>query len=244
MFDGDRLIRTLKQKAPKESGMHSWKWNMDEKGVKWPSKKIKKSSQEPSGVQVIPGTYRAVLSYGDQNSETLVEVQNDPRISYNATAVQNVYDTSKAFEQLQQTTADAVKQLIESQDIVSEFSDKLSKKDKKLHKDAIKSCEEITKKIDTILALYFGKEDKRQGITSDTVVSVTERIGTALYYIGTRQNGITDTEHSLVEHAKTAIDNALKTTNRFFEEDWVDFKTEMETKDLSPFKNIKTFELK
>ena len=244
LFDGERLIRTLKQKVPKESGIHSWKWNMDEKGVERPSRKIQKSTREPSGVQVIPGTYRAILSYGDQSSETRIEVQSDPRIPYNAKVVQAVYDTSKAFEQLQQTTSEAVKQLVESNEIVSEFSDKLSEKDKELHKDALKNCKEITEKIDTILALYFGKEDKRQGITSDPVVSVTERIGTALYYIGTRQNGITDTEHSLIEHAKTAINSALKTTNRFFEEDWEDFKTEMETKDLSPFKNIKTFELK
>lgn len=244
LFDGERLIRTLKQKVPKESGIHSWNWNMDEKGVERPSRKIQKSTQEPSGVQVVPGTYRAVLSYGDQNSETSIEVQSDPRIRYNATAVQAVYDTSKAFEQLQQTTAEAVKQLVESNKIVSEFSDKLSKKDKELYKDALKNCKDITEKIDTILALYFGKEDKRQGITSDPVVSVAERIGTALYYIRTRQNGITDTERSLIEQAKTAIDSALKTTNRFFEEEWVDFKTEMETIDLTPFKNIKTFELK
>ena len=244
LFDGERLIRTIKQKVPKESGIHSWNWDMGEKGVERLSRKIQKSNREPSGVQVIPGTYRAVLSYGDQSSETRIEVQSDPRIRYNATAVQAVYDTSKAFEQLQQTTAEAVKQLVESNKIVSEFSDKLSKKDKELHKDALKNCKDITEKIDTILALYFGKEDKRQGITSDPVVSVTERIGTALYFIRTRQNGITDTERSLIEQAKTAIDSALKTTNRFFEEDWVDFETEMETIDLTPFKNIKTFELK
>ena len=244
LFDGERLIRTLKQKAPKENGIHSWKWNMDEKGVERPSKKIRKSTRESSGVQVIPGTYRAVLSYGDQKSETNIEVQNDPRIRYNATAAQAVYDVSKAFEQLQELTADAVKQLVESKNIVSEFSDKLSKKDKKLHKDALKNCKEITKKIDTVLALYFGKEDKRQGITSDPVVSVNERIGTALFYIRTRKNGITDTERNLIENAKTAIDSALKTTNRFFEEEWGLFKTKMEAKDLSPFKNLKTFELK
>jgi photosystem II stability/assembly factor-like uncharacterized protein len=244
LFDGERLIRTLKQKAPEESGMHSWKWNMDEKGVEWPSRKIQKSTREPSGVQVIPGTYRAVLSYGDQRSETQIEVQSDPRIQYNATAVQAVYDASKAFEQLQKVTADAVKQLVESNTIASEFSDKLSENDKTLHKDAIKSCGEITKKIDTLLALYFGKEDKRQGITSNPEVSVTERIGTALYYIRSRKSGLTDTERSLIKQAKTAIDSALSATNRFFENDWKAFKTEMETKDLSPFKTTKTFELK
>ena len=89
-------------------------------------------------------------------------------------------------------------------------------KDKKLNKDALKSCKEIKEKIDTILALYFGTEDKRQGITSDPVVSVTERIGTALYYISTRQNGITDTERTLIAQAKTAIDSALKSTKFLF----------------------------
>ena len=244
LFDGDRLIRTLKQKAPKENGIHTWKWNMDEKGVKRPSKKLSKSTRESSGVRVLPGTYRAVMSYGDQTSETTIEVKSDPRIQSNATAIQAVYETSKAFEHLQEITANAVEQLVESKNIVSEFSDKLSKKDKKSNKDALKSCKKITKKIETILALYFGKDDKRQGITSDPVVSVTERIRTALYYISTRQNGITNTERSLTAQAKTAIDSALKTTNSFFEEEWLKFQTEMEAKNLSPFKTIETFKLK
>ncbi|MDA9056330.1 hypothetical protein N9K49_00590 [Flavobacteriaceae bacterium] len=244
LFDGERLIRTLKQKAPKEDGMHTWKWNMDEKGIEWPSKKISESKREPSGVQVMPGSYRAVLRYGDQNSETFIEVKNDPRIPYDAEATQDVYDTLKEFEHQQDITANAVKQLVESKNIVSEFSDKLSKKDKTLNKEALKSCKEITKKIDTILALYFGKDDKRQGITSDPEVSVTEHIGTALYYTSTRQHGITDTERNLMEQAKTAINSALKTTNSFFEDEWLTFQTEMEAKDLSPFKTIKTFKLK
>ena len=31
IYDGDRLIRTLKRKAPKETGLHRWYWNMDER---------------------------------------------------------------------------------------------------------------------------------------------------------------------------------------------------------------------
>ena len=105
-------------------------------------------------------------------------------------------------------------------------------------------AQKIKEKIDTILALYFGTEDKRQGITSDPVVSITERIGTALYYISTRQNGITDTELTLIAQARTAIDSALKSTNSFFENEWGTFKSEMEAIDLSPFKSLKTFEIK
>ena len=31
IYNGDRLIRTLKRKAPKETGLHRWYWNMDER---------------------------------------------------------------------------------------------------------------------------------------------------------------------------------------------------------------------
>jgi len=244
IFDGERLIRTLKKKAPKDDGIHFLRWNMDEKGVERPSKKIQKSKREPSGIQVMPGSYRAVLRYGDQNSEAVIKVKSDPRIPYNIQARQAVYDALKEFEHQQEIAAKAVKQLVESKNIVSEFSDKLSKKDKKLNKEALKRCKELTKKIDSLLALYFGKEDKRQGITSDPEVSVTERIGIASYYTSTRQNGITNTERSLIQHAKTAIESALDATNTFFTEEWGAFRTDMEAKEWSPFKPVETFKIK
>lgn len=244
IFDGERLIRTLKKKAPKDDGIHFLRWNMDEKGVERPSKKIQKSKREPSGIQVMPGSYRAVLRYGDQNSEAVIKVKSDPRIPYNIQARQAVYDALKEFEHQQEIAAKAVKQLVESKNIVSEFSDKLSKKDKKLNKEALKRCKELTKKIDSLLALYFGKEDKRQGITSDPEVSVTERIGIASYYTSTRQNGITNTERSLIQHAKTAIESALEATNTFFTEEWGAFRTDMEAKEWSPFKPVETFKIK
>ncbi|MBT7850534.1 MAG: hypothetical protein HN714_03295 [Formosa sp.] len=244
LFDGERLIRTLKKKAPKDDGIHFLRWNMDEKGVERPSKKIQKSKREPSGVQVMPGSYRAVLRYGDQNSETIIKVKSDPRIPYNVQARQAVYDALKEFEHQQETMRKAVKQLVESKNIVSEFSEKLSKKDKKLNKEALKKCKELTEKIDSLLALYFGKEDKRQGITSDPEVSVTERVGIASYYTSTRQNGITNTERSLIKHAKTAIESALEATNTFFTEEWGAFRTDMEAKELSPFKPVETFKIK
>ena len=33
IYDGERLIRTLKRKVPKENGLHNWTWYMDEAGA-------------------------------------------------------------------------------------------------------------------------------------------------------------------------------------------------------------------
>ena len=243
IYDGDRLIRTLKKKTPKENGIHTWTWYMDEKGTQSPSKKLKESKREPSGVSVLPGNYTTVLSYGDQVSKTRITIENDPRITRNQEASLEIYEVLKEMEDLKKVTANAVKQLAESKKIVSKFLDRLSEKNKGDYAENVEKCNKIKEKIDAILALYFGKEDTRQGITNTPEVSVIDRYRTASYYIGTRQNGMTETEHILLKQAKEALSEALKSTNLFFETEWVDFKLKMENIEFTDFETIKTFKI-
>ncbi|MEZ4841628.1 MAG: hypothetical protein R2821_08995 [Flavobacteriaceae bacterium] len=73
------LIRTLKQKAPKENGLHRTFWGLDEKGVRGPSRREPRGNREPGGVTVLPGTYKVVLEYADTKDSTNVTVAYDPR---------------------------------------------------------------------------------------------------------------------------------------------------------------------
>ena len=59
----------------------------------------------------------------------------------------------------------------------------------KKYKEEIKTSSEIIKKIEDIIALYLGKEDKRQGITSDPNVTLNERYGIANYYVRSSWHG-------------------------------------------------------
>ena len=54
IYDGERHIRTLKKKAPKETGFHRWYWPLNEKGVNRPSRSEQKRKTEPGGVRVNP----------------------------------------------------------------------------------------------------------------------------------------------------------------------------------------------
>jgi len=240
IFDGERLIRTLKQKTPKDNGLHYWKWSMDEKGVQRPSKSIKNSKREPSGVGVLPGTYKAVLNYGNLSTETTIEVKNDPRLEKNIEAQKAVYKASKQLETYQSAAAKATKQLAESKKIAEDYLKILKEKDKDTYSYSIEQTESIIETIKDKFALFFGKVDERQGITSDPNVSVLERLGTASYYVSTRQNGLTSTEETLIKNAKNDLTNALEQVNSFFENDWKDYRSKIETIDLSPFKNIET----
>ena len=144
---------------------------------------------------------------------------------------------------MNQTAADAVKQLVENKNIASDYSKKLTKLDKKRYKDQIKASKDIIKKIDEIIAVYIGKEDKRQGITSDPVINVNQRIRTARFYVGTRKNGLTTTETTLINHAKEALNKALEKTNTFFNETWKPYQADMEQLKTSPFKEVKSFKI-
>lgn len=243
IFDGERLIRTLKQKTPEDNGVHYWSWYMDEKGVQRPSKSVGKSKREPSGVRVLPGTYKAVLNYGNLSTETTIEVKNDPRLEVNIEAQKAVYKASKQLETYQSAAAKATKQLAESKEIAEDYLKALKEKDKDTYSNSIEQTESIIETIEDKFALFFGKVDERQGITSDPNVSVLERLGTASYYVSTRQNGLTSTEETLIKNAKNDLTNALEQVNSFFENDWKDYRSKIETIDLNPFKNIETIHI-
>ena len=243
IYDGERLIRTLKQKAPEKSGIHKWTWYMDEAGVERPSKSTRKRNSEPGGASVKPGKYKAVLTFGDLKSEEMITVKTDPRLDVSSANINEVYAASKELENMQQTAADAVKQLVESKKIAEAYQSDLKKLDKDAYKEQIKASKDIIKKIDDIIDIYLGKEDKRQGITRNPEITVMERLGNANGYVQSRQNGLTTTENTLIKHAKDELNSALDKTNTFFNNDWKTYQSTMESLKASPFKETKTFKL-
>ncbi|MDX8553486.1 hypothetical protein MK851_07585 [Tenacibaculum sp. 1B UA] len=244
VFDGNRLIRTLKRKTPKENGIHKGVWFMSEKGVTRPSRTIRKQKREPIGVRVKPGTYRIKATFGNQISEQNITVKFDPRLRISQNAIDQKYTTAKGLESQQKIIADVVKQLVESKNIANSFSQKLSKENKKLYKESIKDSKDIVQKIDTLLAVYLGKVDKRQGITRNPEMNVTQRLGIASRYVNSRFGEQTSTEKQLIIQFKEALKPALEKTNAFFDKDWKEYKIEVEKIDLSPFKETKEFNLK
>ena len=238
VYDGERLIRTLKKKVPKEKGIHRWYWNMDEKGVSRPRRKPSKSKREPSGVEVKPGTYRLVLSFGGEQSEQAIEVKSDPRLTVDPASIDAVYAASKELEGYTTAAASAVKQLAESKQTLADYK-KLFKENKSDEMKALlKEIKSQTKAIDSLIALYIGKEDKRQGIVRNPESNVLTRIRNASSYIRSRQDGITTTENKLLQHAKEELGVAIEQTNTFFKEVWPSLKSKIEAEDASRFKEI------
>lgn len=241
IYDGNRLIRTLKYKTPDKKGFHRMYWGLDEKGPDRPARKISKQKNERGGATVKPGTYKVKVTFGKSTDSTMVTVKTDPRLNMSTASINEVYQARKQLEQYTQTAADAVKQLVESKDLANKLQKEMKDLDEEKYKDQIKASKEITKQIDSVVALYIGKEDKRQGITRNPEITVMQRIGTATRYVATRKTGLTQTEKDLISYAKDELETALEKTNSFFNEDWKPYKATIENLDLSPFKETKTF---
>jgi photosystem II stability/assembly factor-like uncharacterized protein len=242
-YDGDRLIRTLKHKTPKKAGFHRIYWELDEKAPASPSRTIVKNPRESGGLSVKPGTYKVVAHYGEQKDSTSVTVKTDPRLNTSMASINEVYALGKKLEGFTQTAADAVKQLVENKNLANKFQKELQDLDKEKFKEHIEASKNIVKEIDSVVALYLGKEDKRQGITRNPEPSVEQRLSTASYYVSTRQSGITETEKRLVRFAEDELKLALDKTNAFFNEKWKPYRDSIETLDTSPFKETETFSL-
>ncbi|NAS11631.1 hypothetical protein GTQ38_06435 [Flavobacteriaceae bacterium R33] len=242
-FDGERLIRTLKYKTPKKAGFHRIYWEMDEKGAETPSRKISKSKKEPGGIDVKPGSYRIKVHYGEQTDETVIEVKTDPRLNPSIASINEVYDIGKRLQDYQQKAADAVKQLVKSKNIANKYGKELKTLDKEKFKDQIKASELISKKIDSVVAIFVGKEDKRQGITRNPEPTVVRRLNTARFYVASRKTGITDTERKLIRFAEEELKGALSKTNAFFNDSWKEYQEEIEQLEISPFKEVEVFSL-
>jgi hypothetical protein len=240
IYDGERLIRTLKKKSPKESGFYKWTWRMDEKGKERPSRKIRKNKFESSGVTVKPGNYKIELTFNDEKSYSSINVINDPRTDANQNIDQQ-YNSLKEIDDLLQKSADVVKQLVESKNIANGLKSRLNKLDKYKFKDEINLSSKMVKQTDSLVALFLGKIDKRQGITRNKESNVQEKIYKAYYYISSRPNGNTITESNLMKHANNSLNNAVKLVNAFFIEKWKSYKEQMDKLEYSEFKDVKQF---
>lgn len=247
IFDGERQIRTLKFKTPKENGIHKTQWFLREKGVARPSRKITKRKNEPRGVSVKPGIYHLKMTFGDVVSEQNIKVAFDPRLQISKEAINQKYNAGKELEKYQEKMASIVKQLVESKNTATEIKAKLTKEDAssssadKKYKVEINASTQIIKKIDTLIALYLGKIDKRQGITRNPEVTVSQRFSKAKGYVGSRFGEQTATEKQLMHQFKNSFKEALEKTNSFFNKDWKTYKSSTEKIYISPFKKTKNY---
>ncbi|AGC78612.1 photosystem II stability/assembly factor-like uncharacterized protein [Nonlabens dokdonensis] len=236
IYKGEELIRTLSSKIPKEKGVHEWSWRLDEKGIEYPSRRVRDSKREPGGNDVLPGTYKAVLHYGEMTSEQMIEVMEDPRIDEFSMA--NRKEQRAAQEKLQGLIMEVeavTSQLVKNKETAENFKKLLKSQDKEAFKEQIKATDSIVKQLEKHQNKYFGTPDERQGITRNPEVTVMNRIYGASSYIGSRQGPQTATEEQLYNQAAALAREVNAESKSFLEKEWAAFVAEMKQVTIDMF---------
>ena len=139
---------------PEKTGFYRWYWRLDEKGVDYPSRSIKKSNSEPGGVKVKPGNYRVVLESKNSISETEITVKTDPRFNISSTTIEDRYNYSKQIEEFFKKSNEAVNQLKESKKILSNYKSRIEKNDNESDKILIKKISKILLRLKKLQVLF------------------------------------------------------------------------------------------
>lgn len=235
-LDGN-LIRTIKQKVPEKNGVNRMYWRLDEKGVNSLTRKELDNKREPGGVDVMPGTYKLRLSYAGESSETQVEVKFDPRMDVSTEALQARYEALKALESEKELALGRVEQIKEKLTIIDELTKRMKAKNEKAFEAELKRSKETKDTLNSLLDLYLGKEDDRQGITADQTDNVDSYYGTAYFYLSNGLHVPTRTEKAMVAKFKSVMAVANQKTDDYLAANWAQYKEQMEALDLSPFKD-------
>ena len=230
-------IRTMKQKSPDENGVQRMQWMMNQKGVRGPSReKPRSNAGEPGGLQVLPGTYKLRVTFGDQKDSTNVEVQADPRLNVSPAIIESRYAMMKDLEKMTSNLAEATTRLRESLDLVSELETKMKESKRTDLKEAQDKSKAVKDSINALFDKILDKEDKRQGLTRDSEGPVVD-IQTAESYIDSNINPINETDRRVFGKAQQSVQKAIDSVNQFYEKTWKEYRSMMEKVTLNPFKD-------
>ncbi len=246
IFDssGER-IRTF-DRTPERDGINRTIWRMDRAGKRGASRrKARPNSPEPSGGDVLPGIYKVKFTYGDFSDSTMVTVKSDPRIEVTMAALRASAQLRDDITDLNATLAKGTDQLIEAQEIVDTYQAlaKADSRDKEELKEINEANKEISKKIEDLMDMVFGKPDDRQGITRNPAPNTMQAIFAPFRYLGSDYDGPGKTEENLLRLAREEVDKALTEINQFFEEDWSTYQQKMEAADFKLFKDFETVDM-
>ncbi len=238
--DKNELIRSLKNKAPKENGVHRMFWGMDEKGTRGPSRRIaKKNAREPRGITVLPDTYILKIHFGNETVSETIDVSYDPRVEMPFGVLKSKYDLLKELESKSGIAGQATQRLLESKEIVEDYKKRIKDKSEiKNQKELLKTQDKTLNSINGLLDDMLGKEDKRQGITATEFPSTVSYLFSARRYIGSLLQKPGKTELTLIKNADEKVSAVISKINKFYKTDWVSYQTLVEQLDLSPFKKI------
>ncbi len=233
-------IRTFSTKV--DTGLVRISWNLREDGVRYPSRREAKPDDDlPSGYEVVPGTYKLMLTYKGNTDSTMVTVHADPRMDIpmaDRLAQRAAYDdfykvvekAAAGFERLQE--AKKTFKLVDQ--ALTNAPDSLKKEISKLGKSLQDSIANLEKR--------FMVPDGLKGIQRDPD-NLQGKLWRTSSYIGASEGAPNQSARIMIEQTRKEVASVLDDINRLMEKDFAEYRNKVEAVQFSLFKTWEPLKL-
>ena len=209
-----------------DTGLQVVPWYLNEKGVKYPSrKKVKPDAKDSWGPKVVPGKYKLVLSYGTYSDSIFIEVKPDPRIAFN---LEGILANRRLWNQHKKTiklARLAMERLIDAQQTIHRVNVQFELEEDTIQ-EAIKTLgKEINDTIVKIQEVFMQAKDL-SGYQDNS-----RKLNTYLYsassHIMSLKGEPTTTAEFAVRTARIKTDSVVEIINSLFSTVWAEYQDEV-----------------
>ena len=228
---GDTL-RTLK--AEPDSGYNVVYWNLETKGVRFPSKEDPKKDQEEegNGPQVKPGTYKIIYQFNEFKDSSAVDVTLQPGLNWSENNHNEYERLWKEMAEVVSQSEKAYAQLRAAEKSIALVREALTFADDSVKKLMNTRMDTMDKKILLIKEGYFGQENLK-GINDDSH-TLQSQLYAGLYGISEYENG--ENSVDLIANCRMNVDKTISEINKFINEDYAAFKAQVSATSFNYFK--------
>jgi photosystem II stability/assembly factor-like uncharacterized protein len=234
IYDAEgKMIRSIKRKV--EDGLNKLSWGLESDGIKFFSRNESKDDDDlPGGYDVLPGKYKAVISYEKFKDSIDVEVKADPRSPLTLEDRNGIKkalddqallikDAKNAFDQL----IDAKKSIGIVEKLLEHQSDTIKKSYKEKHKI-------LNGQLDSLINKFVGPENVK-GIQRNPDQLNSLLFGASNYI---RSSWTAPQENAMfaVKKAKINTEQIINEVNSFIGGQWKTYQMEAKTLEIKIFK--------
>jgi photosystem II stability/assembly factor-like uncharacterized protein len=233
-------IRTFKAQA--KSGINRTQWNLEQKGIRFPTqpKPMRKDAPEPSGMSVLPGTYKVRISYNKNMDSAMVNVKPDPRLPVSEADLQAKESMIKAMYQKVSVLTEAMDRLREAKQTMGMVSRQLGDSEEPKVKEAKKIGKEVEANLQKLIESVTGKDDVQGIFRNPNILSA--KLQSAMGYLR-GSNKPTPTAQLVMKQAEEDMALFLKEVNTFFDSDWKKYQQAVEGASPKIFKDYESLKI-
>lgn len=233
-----KLIRTLVQ-TQVDTGLNHMEWGLEEKGIRYPgSPKPKNKYEERGGLTALPGTYKAVVQYGNFKDSVNVAFIADPRVPFSAEAYAAKRQLVDRIAQSIQKLTEAMDRLDESNEIAARIAAGLNGLENAEAKDLIKQAKAQQDSIKKIKEVLQGKRLEKQGYGRIYQLTAMGKLNEAQGAVLSKPAIAPGAQEiKLIEQGEQLTKEFIDKVNAYFEKEWPAFRKKAEEIKVNSFKD-------